>query len=300
MVDSTRRDLLKLIGAAGAVTGAGAVGIAAGQEGGDGDGAGLQGGMMEEITEGGIQTARVRFGHLIPDGPPVDIYGFIPAFRGLGEAPIQKGLEYGSIRPNIPAEYADIPAITLGVRITPAGDSDTTLIEIEDLELEAGRNYTLLAAGETYREPSDTEEPLVQALTLVDNADEENPGYGRTTLPGPEETQVRFVHALPDATSVDIETAGDSSIGGGSSGGETIVEGADFGATTGYVSVDEDDTFIISEDDEEVASVGGGLKEGRKYTIYIVSQTPEAGGLKPFAIATVDAVSRVSLNVRGL
>jgi len=299
MGDSTRRDILKLLGAAGAATGLGGAGVVAAQGQGEGNDGNPGEGMMDGMTDGkGIKTARVRFGHLIPDAPPVDIYAFLPQYRELGEVPIQTDLEYTAVRPNIPAEYADIPAIPLGIRVTPAGDSDTTLLEKNRFKFKGGRNQTVLAVGEADSEGYD--EPPVQLLGLVDNRDESPPSYGRTQLPHPDETQVRFVHALPDAGPVTIETGGQTSVDGSTSGQETLVEDAKFGDATHYFEVDEDDTFIISEYGDEVASVQGGFNEGTKNTVYIVSQAPEPGGLKPFAISTVDAAARVNLRVREL
>ncbi|MFD1513563.1 DUF4397 domain-containing protein [Halomarina rubra] len=296
---STRRDILKLLGAAGALTGVGGAGVVAAQDKGNGNGNAPGEGMMNQLTNGkGIKTARVRFGHVVPDAPPVDVYGFLPQFRELGEVPIQKNLQYTSIRPNIPAEYADIPAIPLGLKITPAGEKDNPIVEVNRFKFKAGRNHTLLAAGEAVSEGYD--EPPVQLLSLIDNKGESPPSYGRTELPEPDKTYVRFVHALPDAGRVSVMTAGETNVDGSISGGETLVEKATFGDATDYVEVAEDDTFVISEQGTERATVGGNFREGTKNTVYLVSQAPEPGGLKPFAISSVDAAARLSLRVREL
>ncbi|MFC5972080.1 DUF4397 domain-containing protein [Halomarina salina] len=253
--------------------------------------------MVNGLTKGnGIKTARVRFGHLIPDAQPVDVYAYLPQYKSLGEVPINTDLKYGSIRPNIPAEYADIPAITLGIKITPAGEKDNPIIEIKRQKFKAGRNYTLLAVGEAKSEGYD--EPPVQALPLVDNEGEKGPSYGRNQLPAPDETKVRFVHALPDAGPVKITAGGETNLDGSMSGGETLVEEATFGDSTDYLEVDPEKTITIKEYGEAVATVTGDYRPGTKYTVYLVSQQPEPGGLKPFALASVDAVARADLDVQ--
>ena len=300
MGDSTRRDILKLLAAAGTISGVGGAGIVAAQSQGKGKGNNTSGeGMVNSLTSGkGIKTARVRFGHLVPDGQPIDVYAFLPGYRSLGEVPINTNLSYTAIRPNIPAEYADIPAIPLGLRITPAGDSETTLLEKKRYKFKAGRNHTILAVGEASSEGYD--EPPVQLLSLVDNKGESPPSYGRTQLPDPNQAYVRFVHALPDAGRVRVATAGETDLSGSVSTGETLVNKATFGDATDYLEVNADDTFVISENGTAVASVDGPFRQGTKTSVYLVSQAPEPGGLKPYAIASVDATSQIDLSVREL
>ncbi|WP_254535957.1 DUF4397 domain-containing protein [Halomarina litorea] len=278
MVDETRRRVLKLFGAAGALTGLGGAGMVTAQQGDDGDG---MSGMIDDLSDGGVSTSRVRFGHFIPDGPAVDVYAFVPGMEEVGEVPINTNLDYTAVRPNIPAEYADVPAIGIGLKVTPAGKPDEPIVKIPEFDFEAGRNYTVLAIGEVSPE---LEQPMPQALALVDNEGEDPPGYGRTQLPKQKQTLVRFVHALADGGRVTVR-----------SGGETLASGVRFGETTGYMHVDPKRPIRIYRSGELAKVITGGLRHGTAYSAYVAERTPEAGGFKPKVYATVDAVARPHL-----
>lgn len=282
MVDDTRRKLLKLLGATGVATTVGGTGIAAAQYP---DGPDVE--RAADRLEDGIETARVRVGHLSPDAPAIDVYAFVPGFRAIGEVPVIENLRFPSVRPNIPAEYADIPAVGLGFRVTPHGNADETLFEITDLDPQGGRNYTLLVVGEASPELS---QPGLRTLSLVDNRSEQPPGYGRTMLPAADEVTLRVVHAETELGAMDIEVAGKSR---GS---------VEFGEATTYLRVDPEAPVGLSGDRRSGSGPGldatvEGLEAGRAYTLYAVERDPEAGGFKPQVIATIDAVARPSLDI---
>jgi hypothetical protein len=278
MVDQTRRRVLKLFGAAGALTSVGGVGMATAQDTPDED---EMRGMIEDLSDGGVQTSRVRVGHFIPDGPEVDVYAFVPGFEEVGAVPIITGLDYGQVQPNIPAEYADVPALSIGLKVTPAGKPDEPVVKVPKFDFEAGRNYTLLAIGEIYPE---LEQPMPQAFPLVDNEGEDPAGYGRTQLPESDETLVRFAHVLADGGRVSVHCDGD-----------TVASGLRFGNATDYIEVDPDDELRISRSGEPAKTITGGLEDGVAYTVYVSERQPEAGGFKPKVFSTVDAVARPDL-----
>lgn len=283
MVHETRRRVLKLFASAGVVAGLGGAGVAAAQSDGEGEGDGMSG-MVDDLSDGGVKTSRVRFGHFIPDGPAVDVYAFIPGLEEVGEVPINTNLKYSSVRPNIPAEYADVPAIGIGLKITPAGKPDEPIVTIPEFEFEAGRNYTILAIGEVYPE---NQQPMPQALALVDNESEDPPSYGRTQLPEKGQTLFRFVHALADGGRVTVR-----------SGGETLASNLRFGEATDYLEVDRDEPIHIYRSGNLATTITGGLRPGVAYSAYFSERTPEAGGFKPKVFSTIDAVARPHLKTK--
>jgi len=240
---------------------------------------------MEPMPDG-IKTARVRVGHFISDGPDVDLRLTLPGVEDMVDLPVYEGLRYGQVIPNVPADYADFPAdVTFGLRVTPAGDPDTTIVEVPEIEFQAGRNYTLLAVGEASPEQ---EEPEPEALALVDNPDEEPPSYGRNELPDRDRAEVRVVHALPDFTD-DFEVAHVE--------GKRSLGNVKYGESTGYREVDSEDRISIRAEGSTIATIDGGLRPGTKYTVYITSDTPEPGGNKPTLMPTIDAVGRPQFDV---
>jgi hypothetical protein len=275
MTNETRREMLKLLAAStGAVSIAG-TGVALGSQRSDEDDD-----MVDDLIDDGIETARVRLGHLIPDAPPVDVYAFLPGNPDLGEVRLYEGLRFPTIVPELPAGYTDVPAIDVGLRITPADDPDTTVIEVPRLELEDDTNYTVLAVGELTAED---DEPEPEALVLVDNEDEDPPDYGLSQLPENDEVLVRFVHALPGAGAVSIR-----------SGSDTLVDGAEFGDATGYVEVGGDCALRVTADGATLATITGDLRSGTKYTVYIIDDTPDEKPT-PTIQTTIDAVAKPTL-----
>lgn len=284
MTDMDRRTVLKWLGVASGGVAATSAGVFAAQ--GQGKGKGKGGEDPMEAMPDGIETARVRIGHLVPDAPPVDLRLTLPGLEDMVDLPAYEDLKYGVVVPDLPADYADFPAgVTFGLRVTPAGDPDTTVVEIPRFELEAERNYTLLAIGELDPEQ---DEPSAEPLALVDNPDEEPPSYGRHRLPEADRAQVRVVHALPDFTDdfLFARVHGD-----GESFGEIT-----YGQATGYHELHPDDEVTVHGGGERIATIDG-FRPGTKYTAYVVSRTPEAGGNKPTVTATVDAAARPHLNV---
>lgn len=286
MVDSTRRKLLKLLGATGAATTVGGAGVAAAHDGDDAESKISD--AMDDVKDG-IESARVRVGHLSPDAPAIDVYAYIPGYKSIGQVPVETGLSYPTVRPDLPANYTNVPAMPLGIRVTPAGEKDETLLEIPRIELEADRNYTFLAVGEAEPELS---QPELQVLTLVDNESEVPPKDGATMLPGLDETLVRVVHAESEADSVTVHS------------GSERFNSVGFGRTTGYLSVDPDNDLKItgrrrsgsgSGGVESLETITGGLRRGHAYTVYVVEDHPEAGDFEPTVTATVDACARPQL-----
>jgi hypothetical protein len=246
---TTRRTVLLGIGTTTAVALAGCSGGGDGSDGGDG-GDGSDGGTMDGGTttgdDGGMDgaTANVRVAHLSPNAPNVDIYVD-------GEAAVED-VGFGNV-----GSYLGLPAGERQLRITPAGDGETTVAETA-LTVEADTDYTVAAVGEV----GDEADQAFEVLPLTDDNSAPDEGMAR----------VRVLHASPDAPTVDV-TAGD---------GETVLfDGVSYGES-GYVSVPAD-TYTLeirgdteSNDGEVVHTQSVTVEAGQVYTAAAVGYlTPD-------------------------
>ena len=188
------------------------------------------GGMMEAP-----EPANLRVAHVSPNAPNVDVYAD-------GSA-VLEDVAFGAV-----SDYLEVPAGDRQVRITPAGDAETTVFE-GAVPVEAGTDYTVAATGEVGDMAEQPFEPLV--LT-DDNSD-----------PGDDMARVRLVHASPDAPAVDVTLA---------SNGDALFDGVAYGGS-GYVTVpagdytlqvrgdtESNDGDVVAEFDVSVA--GGGVYTG--------------------------------------
>jgi hypothetical protein len=171
-----------------------------------------------------------------PNAPNVDVYAD-------GSA-VLEDVAFGAV-----SDYLEVPAGERQVRITPAGDAETTVFE-GAVPVESGTAYTVAAVGEVGDMADQPFEPLVLE---DDNSD-----------PGDDMARVRLVHASPDAPAVDVTT------GGGM--GNTLFDGVAFG-DSGTVTVPPGDyTLQIRGDTEsndgdvvaefDVSLTGGGVYTG--------------------------------------
>jgi hypothetical protein len=187
------------------------------------------GGMMEAP-----EPASLRVAHMSPNAPNVDVYAD-------GSA-VLEDVAFGAV-----SDYLDVPAGDRQLRITPAGDAETTVFE-GAVPVEGGTAYTVAAVGEVGDMADQPFEPLV--LT-DDNSD-----------PGDDTARVRLVHASPDAPAVDVTLA---------SNGDTLFDGVAFG-DSGSVTVPAGDyTLQIrgdteNDDGDVVAEFDVSLTGGESYT----------------------------------
>ncbi|WP_084509902.1 DUF4397 domain-containing protein [Haloplanus natans] len=189
------------------------------------------GGMMESPD-----PASLRVAHMSPNAPNVDIYAD-------GSA-VLEDVAFGAV-----SDYLEVPAGERQVRITPAGQSGTTVFE-GAVPVESGTAYTVAAVGEVGDMADQPFEPLV--LT-DDNSD-----------PGDDMARVRLVHASPDAPAVDVTLA---------SNGDALFDGVAFGES-GYVTVPAGDYTLQvrgdtdSNDGDVVAEFDVSLTGGGVYTAF--------------------------------
>jgi hypothetical protein len=189
------------------------------------------GGMMESPD-----PATLRVAHMSPNAPNVDVYAD-------GSA-VLEDVAFGAV-----SDYLEVPAGERQVRITPAGDAETTVFE-GAVPVESGTAYTVAAVGEVGDMADQPFEPLVLE---DDNSD-----------PGDDMARVRLVHASPDAPAVDVTT------GGGM--GNTLFDGVAFGDSDSVTVPPGDYTLQIRGDTEsndgdvvaefDVSLTGGGVYTG--------------------------------------
>ncbi|QKY21962.1 DUF4397 domain-containing protein (plasmid) [Halolamina sp. CBA1230] len=169
----------------------------------------------ETGTEDGTETATggamVRVAHLSPDAPNVDVY--------VDDEPVLEDVPFGDV-----SDYLPLAGGTYTVRITPAGDSETSVFEGE-VSVEDGQAYTIAAIGEVSEDADQSFEPLILE-------DDNEPAGGDTA-------RVRAVHASPDAPAVDI-TAGNG----------VLFDGVEYGES-GYTEVPAGDYTLEIRGDTE-------------------------------------------------
>lgn len=107
--------------------------------------------------------ARLTVFHAIPDAPAVDVLA--------GDQTLVSNLAFpGTAGDNDGAFVLDVPAGTYTIRLTPAGDADTTLLELPDVTLDGATFYFVAAAG-TAENPQAVIEALPSAMEAMDTAD---------------------------------------------------------------------------------------------------------------------------------
>jgi hypothetical protein len=196
----------------------------------------------------------VRVAHLSPDAPAVDIFvGNEP-----NGTPAIGGLEYRDFAPDTTntSDYLELASGTYDVTVT-AADAPSVVAIDTSFTLAPNTDYTVLAVGELT--PEESGEPAIQALPLVDNG-EDDPAF-----PPRDKTLVRFVHASPDAGTVDIAV----------DDGPTLLEDIKFGDASGYLEIAPGDYDIdvgpgaLEVDFEAVA--------GTKVTAYVIGNATTDG-----------------------
>ena len=181
-------------------------------------------------------TGSLRVGHLSPNAPDVDVY--------VDGTAVLEGVPFGAV-----SEYLSVPAGPRTVRITPAGDAETTVFEGE-VSVAADATYTVAAAGEVGDMADRQFEPL---LLEDDNA-----------APGDDQARLRVVHASPDAPAVDVTVEG---------GDGALFDGVEYGGS-GYVTVPAGEYTVQirgdtdSNDGDVVATFDVNLGGGGVYTAF--------------------------------
>lgn len=201
------------------------------------------------MLQPGPGEARVRVIHASPDAPAVDICA--------DGAPLFENAPFPAA-----TAYATVPAATYAVRVVAAGAGcDSGAVIAADLPLAAGTDTTVAAVNVLA-----SIEPLV--------LDDDN------TAPMPGMARVRFVHASPDAPTVDITLTD----------GTTLFDDVAFKQNAGYIEVPAGTYDLEVRDETGTTTVlplsNVTLAEGRVYTVFAVGL---AAGDPPLdALITVD------------
>ncbi|MFC7154475.1 DUF4397 domain-containing protein [Halomarina halobia] len=254
MTETNRRTVLKLLGVAGAASAIGGAGfVTAQQDGNETDS------EVFPPGEDGIRTGGVRVGHLSPDTPPVDVYvGLDADFNPTDTSPAVSGLEFGNFAPSNRGRYFEVPVGVYALKVTPAGDPGTVVLDVPEFRVLSERDATVLAVGELSPE-GDEQSLAVQVITDSEDASVPNPTSERAA--------VRFVHASPDAGEVDL-VADD----------EPVAENGEFGDVSSYVLFDAGEQVLqVERADGPPLVLQTYLPSGTKSTLYVAGEaTPEA------------------------
>jgi len=156
-------------------------------------------------------TTNLRVLHMSYDAPAVDVWVD-------GEVAINN-LIYGAS-----SGYAEIPAGMRNIQVTPAGQTTPVVIDA-DLNIEDSNEYTITAVNTLSN---------ISALVAADNR-EQNFSKAR----------IRFLHASPDAPSVDITL--------NSGSGPAVFSNVSFNEVTDYVEMDGlAHTFVVTPTGSEI------------------------------------------------
>lgn len=157
--------------------------------------------------------AEVRVVHAVPDANGVDIYINDPMASGM---PAISGLDYTQTVPADGNTYLAFPVGTTNLLVTGAGNPGFIAIPASDVELAAGKRYTVYASGSV-------------AAGISPYITEDDDRVVAT------EARTRIIHLAPSAGLVDIYltppmTPIDNI--------DATFEGVDFGDETGFVSLE--------------------------------------------------------------
>ncbi|MFC7044220.1 DUF4397 domain-containing protein [Halobacteriaceae archaeon GCM10025711] len=202
------------------------------------------------------EMAGVRAVHASPDAPAVDVY--------LDNESVLTGVEFGTV-----SDYLDVEPGEHTITVTAADNRSAEVFD-GNVTLDAGTNYTVVAAGELSEDANTT----FNVSVFVDDA--EQPAEG--------EVAGRVVHLSPDAPAVDVvneET------------GDVLVENVSFRNASDYVTVPAGDYTLgvrPTGNDTSVATFDVSLDEQTAYTAFAVGYLdPEsAPGDEPFDLVLVE------------
>ncbi|HZV12239.1 MAG TPA: DUF4397 domain-containing protein [Candidatus Kapabacteria bacterium] len=144
-----------------------------------------------------LQQAFVRFINASPDSPPVDMV--------VDSTAIVSGLAFNSFPANTTGYHAT-PA-TIGGTLSARFTGTTTAVLSVPVSFAPGERYTVVLLNK---------KTALQFLVLHDTL----------TAPSPDSSRIRFIHAVADLSSIDVQL-----------GGKYIARGLIFGNSSGYVTV---------------------------------------------------------------
>lgn len=196
-------------------------------------------------------NAKVRVVHASPDAPAVDVY--VNGNKALSNVPFFTA-----------SDYLDLPGGSYDIKVTPAGDANTAVIDAKGVTIEGGKAYTVAAVGKLAE---------IKAQIYVDNL----------AAPAAGKAHVRVIHASPDAPAVDVKLKG----------GATLIPALTFPNASAYLPVDAGtyDLIVTPAGTDTVALDLSGTKldAGKIYDVFAVGLLGD-GSLK-VQIATPAPIS---------
>lgn len=180
-------------------------------------------------TNPSVSTSKIRVIHTSYDAPAVDV-------RVDGTVAVS-GLDYGES-----SGYARVASGTRNIKVSPAGSATPVVIEA-DLTVAQNKEYTVYAVNTL---------ASIEAIVSED-----------LRTPNPNKAKVRFVHASPDAPSVDIKL--------NSGSGPAVFANASFKDVSPYAEVDAASyTFVATpagSTTEVVVFEPVPVENGKVYTV---------------------------------
>lgn len=205
--------------------------------------------------------AYLRVAHVSPDAPSVDV--FVDGERVLAD------VSFGAV-----SDYLALSAGEHDLRISPAGDSETTVFE-GNVTLEPRSTTTLFAAGEV---DENATEPFAPILF------EDDP-----IRPAEDEAAVSIAHMSPDAPTVDV-TANDGSV--------LLADDLSYREASQYVTVPAGTHTVEvrpateTDDAEPVATLNVSLEGERAYSAIAVGSVNESAEGEAFDVLLVEDASK--------
>ena len=191
------------------------------------------------VLDGFVSSgAQVRLLNASPDTGPVDLY--VAQYR---EA---ENIEFEQI-----SEAASVPSVPFLIRIYPAGETDSPLIE-QGVSFEQFREHSLVLSG------------MADDLELLEVV---SSGGGSS----PSDAYVRFVHTSPDAGAMDFAITG----------GDVVHAGIEFRQSSDFFQLPGGTYDFVIRDAGETQTVvdvpGVWMQATRFYTIYLTGLEADEG-----------------------
>lgn len=206
--------------------------------------------ILDQSTPAGVRVI-----HASPDAPAVDVI-----VNDDFANPVLANVPYAAF-----SDYLELPAGTYNVKVTPAGNPGTAVIDA-DLQVEAGSLYSVYASNLL---------ASIAPLVLEDD---------RRAIAT--EAKVRILHLAPSAGLVDIYV---TAPGADIATLEPAIADFEFGADTGYIGLaagEYDVTVTVA--DTKTAAIGPASFTFDAGGVYTVGARDAAGGGAPFGVILLD------------
>jgi len=201
--------------------------------------------FIDDEPTGNMGGARVMVLHASPDAPAVDVW-------------VNGSVVFSNLAFEESSEFAEVPAGTYTVAVSPTGATEPIVIGPVDLDLMAGTDYLVVAT-----------DMLSMITPVILTADGSTPAAGNAW--------VRFLHASPDAPAVDIAVA---------DGGPVLFPNVTFQQFSEYAPVPAGtydlEARIAGTMDVALSLPGVSVADGGVYTAVATGLVADIGALENF------------------